>query len=356
MPLTERENYLRTASLMGGEWIPCSIYLSGASRVQLAGELERVVERWPRFFPGFVPGAVDPDNPQFGPTYRQGERFTDNWGCVWDNIYGGLEGQIKVHPLADDAAFATFVPPDPLTKTERGERGDWEEAKLRVEERKARGQVTHGSADRFWERLHFVRGFERFMLDLAEGTPQLEQLLDIVLQHNLKLVHKWLEVGVDVMHFGDDLGTQTQAMVSPELFRRRLLPCYSRMMQPCREAGSHVYLHSDGYIMELMDVLIEAGVTIINPQDLCNGIDDLAAEVKGRIAISLDVDRQTVVPFGKPADVRELIKEEVMKLGSPQGGLMFIVDTYPPTPAANIEALCEAFNEFQTYWWDGRGG
>ena len=54
--------------------------------------------------------------------------------------------------------------------------------------------------------------------------------------------------------------------------------------------------------------------------------------------------------FGSPGDVRELIREEVMKLGSPAGGLEMIVGVYPPTPLANVEALMSAMEEYRTYW------
>jgi hypothetical protein len=108
--------------------------------------------------------------------------------------------------------------------------------------------------------------------------------------------------------------------------------------------------------MDIMDELLVAGVDIINPQDLCNGIDNLAREVKGRACIRLDIDRQSVVPFGTRSEIRGLIEEEVRKLGSPQGGLEMIAGIYPPTPAENVDALCSAMEEFRTYWWDGRGG
>jgi hypothetical protein len=123
------------------------------------------------------------------------------------------------------------------------------------------------------------------------------------------------------------------------------------LMHPCRKAGAHVYFHSDGYVMELMDAFVAAGVTIINPQDLCNGIDNLAREAKGRMCISLDLDRQRIVPYGTRADIRALIEEEVRKLGAPQGGLQMIAGIYPPTPPENVDALCEALEEFRMYWW-----
>jgi uroporphyrinogen-III decarboxylase len=125
-------------------------------------------------------------------------------------------------------------------------------------------------------------------------------------------------------------------------------------MQPCRKAGAQVFLHSDGHVMHIMDQLIECGVTIINPQDLVNGIANLEREVKGRVCIQLDIDRQSIVPFGTRAQIRGLIEEEVKRLGSARGGLGMTVGFYPPTPPQNIDAVLAAMEEFRTYWWDGR--
>ncbi|MCC6445361.1 MAG: hypothetical protein IT210_18115 [Armatimonadetes bacterium] len=103
--------------------------------------------------------------------------------------------------------------------------------------------------------------------------------------------------------------------------------------------------------MDLMDEFYEAGVTILNPQDLASGIDNLAREAKGRFCIRPDIDRQSAVPFGTRKDILSLIEEEVRKLGSPQGGLEMIAGTYPPTLAENIDALCEAIEKYMRYWW-----
>ncbi len=122
-------------------------------------------------------------------------------------------------------------------------------------------------------------------------------------------------------------------------------------MAPIREAGSLVWLHSDGHIIELMDEFAAAGVDIINPQDLVNGIDELARTAKGRFCIDLDVDRQSIVPFGSRKDIHDLVEEEVRKLGGPAGGLMLRASVYPPAPPENVDAVCEAFEKFRTHHW-----
>ncbi len=356
MPLSNRENYLRNASFSGPEWIPCSVGISGGSWNQWRGQMEEAAARHPTIIRAFEKGSRNYDEWDYGPANRAGERFTDSWGCVWHSEINGIEGQVEVHPLADWSKLETYRAPDPLQVADRGP-VDWEERRRRVERARAEGGLAAGGLAHGFllMRLWYLRGFENLMLDIATGDPRLPRLIEVVSRHNRRLAQAWLDIGMDQVNFAEDLGTQTASIISPAMFAKYLAPAYKELMQPCRAAGSHVALHSDGYIMELMDQFIECGVTIINPQDLCNGIDNLAREVKGRMCICLDVDRQKIVPFGTRREIRALIEEEVRKLGSPAGGLQMIAGIYPPTPPENVDALCEAMKEFRTYWWDGRG-
>jgi hypothetical protein len=356
MPLTDRENYLRNASMTGPEWIPCSVGISGASWDQLRTDLEQVLVRHPTLFPGFEKGKRNYDNWDFGPAHRAGERFTDAWGCVWRSAVNGLEGQVEEHPLADWSSLESYRAPDPMTQGDRGP-VDWEKERRRIETARSEGRLTSGGVAHgfLFMRLWYLRGFENLMMDVAADAPQLPRLIELVMAHNRRLVQAWLDIGVDKMEFGEDLGTQTASIISPKAFAKYIAPAYKSVMRPCRAAGCHVALHSDGYIMELMDQFIECGVTIINPQDLCNGIDNLAREVKGRICIRLDIDRQRIVPFGTRREIHALIEEEVRKLGSPAGGLEMTAGIYPPTPAENVDALCDALEQFRTYWWEDSG-
>lgn len=349
--MTPRENYLRNARRQGPEWMPCHIGLSSASRRQLGPESESVMAKYPLLFPGFQPGQWDYERTDFGLGYTEGQRFTDNWACEWDNAIGGLQGVAVGHPLADWAALEGYQAPDPRKELDFGPI-DWDAVEAGLGRARRAGEPVHGGVAHgfLFMRLTYLRGFENLMIDLATDDPHLPRLIQTVQTHNEWLVRKYLELGVDAVIFGEDLGTQTASIVSPRDFARWFTPEYRRLMQPCREAGALVYLHSDGYIMELMDEFVTAGVDIINPQDLCNGIDDLAREVKGRMTISLDVDRQTVVPFGTPREIEDLIEEEVRKLGSPEGGLELVCGVYPPTPIENFDAVCRAMMRMRTFW------
>jgi len=357
MALSNRENYIKNATFQGPEWIPMQLGASGASRMQLREDLEDVMARHEWMFPGFEKGKFDYENWDPGPAHRAGQTFKDAWGCTWGSSIDGIEGVVIEFPLVDWDSFDLWRAPDPL---ETGDRGpvNWQATREGVQAAKARGDLTMGGLPHgfMFMRLTYLRGFENALLDMATDDLRMRRLIEVLVEHNMKIVRQYVDMGVDVMNLGEDLGTQTGSIISPAMFRKWITPTYETLIAPCRDKGMLVALHSDGNIMDLMDEFDIAGVGIINPQDLCNGIDNLAREVKGRFCIRLDVDRQTIVPFGTRSEIRSLIEEEVRKLGSPQGGLEFICGIYPPTPAENVDAVLEAMKEFRTYWWDGRGG
>ncbi|MHB1483703.1 MAG: uroporphyrinogen decarboxylase/cobalamine-independent methonine synthase family protein, partial [Saccharofermentanales bacterium] len=127
---------------------------------------------------------------------------------------------------------------------------------------------------------------------------------------------------------------------------------YRKLIQPCKENNIKVAIHSDGYILNILDDLIEVGMDIINPQDLCNGIDNLAKTLKGKVCIRFDLDRVQITPKGTRKEIQELIEEEVKVLGSKEGGLEIVYGVYYPSDPDRLAYVCEALKKYQTYWYD----
>lgn len=314
-------------------------------------ELEEVVLRHPVLFPGFRRGSIDFANLPMDPRNRAGATFTDAWGCVYEPREDDVPAYVSGHPLADWGAFAAFRVPDPA-RTNGSAEIDWAESAKRSADAGKSGALTQGSLPHghLFLRLIDLRGYENLMLDMADQEPRLERLIAMVEDFSLYAVRRYMEMGVDIMRYPEDLGCQDRPMLSPAHFRRYIKPVYRRLMAPVREAGSLVHMHCDGYLWDLADDLLEAGVEVLNLQDLVNGIDAIAANLKGRVAIDLDVDRQRVTPFGSPGDIDDLIRESVMKLGSPEGGLSLRHGFYSGAPLENVDALMSAMEKYATYY------
>jgi hypothetical protein len=346
--MTERENCIRTVRRTGPEWMPLRVYPSPALWNELGDELDEIVGRHPALFPNHEKGKYKTRKSR-----QAGTSERDPWGCLWEFDFDGIEGQVVESPLDDWAKLDGYEPPDPATFTDRGPK-DWAGWLESVRETKEAAGLVTASLDHgfFLMRLWYLRGFDNFMMDIATGEPRLRELCEMITRRNLYRVERFIAAGVDKVQFPDDLGTQTASIISPKAFREWVLPHYRRVMEPCRDAGIIVGTHSDGYIIELVDMLLEAGADILNPQDLCNGLDSIERTMKGRCCINLDIDRQKIVPFGTPQEIAEHVDEAVQRLGGPDGGLMLTIGMYPPTPPENCEALFAAFDRARTYWWE----
>ena len=346
-----RENYIRNARLQGHEYIPVNVCLSQPMWNIYREDLEKVVLKHPTIFPWYRAGSYDFKTlPYVDLNKLSTEIVTDRWGCGWVYPIKGLDGAVVKHPLENIDDLDSFIPPVPDIPKYTDEQ--WAQELKTVEERKNRGElVTAGTEHGFLFLRHtYLRGFENAMMDYATDEPRLHEIYNMIYNFWAPVVEFNVRRGVDQFTFGEDLGTQEATIISPADFNKWVKPVYAKLMKPCKDAGILVYLHSDGKTLDILEDQIEAGVDIVNPQDLCNGIDNIARRIKGKACIDLDVDRQSVVPFGTPKDIDDLIKEEVMKLGSKAGGLSMIVGIYPPTPMENLDAVCNAFEKYREYW------
>lgn len=340
-----RENWLRAVEFRYPQWIPCSLGISPLTWKVYHTDLEHLVLAHPRIFPDYEEGSHDFSAPM-PPVYRQGEHYRDNWGCLWHNIQEGLEGIVVENPLANWEALAAYRMPDPLVHYERGEEPkDWEKLRQGVEERQRRGLVAGGNGERLFDRLYFLRGFDRLMLDFAEEASQLPRLIAMLEDYEARLVARWLEIGVDYLGFHTDIGTQRSLMISPAAFRRYLKLMFSRLFQTCRQAGVHVLLSSDGCLLEIVDDLVECGVSLHDPQLRANTLQGIARAYRGKLCALVDLDRQSF-PFVSPREIRQQVKEVVEVMAAPEGGLGVHAGIFgADVPLKNIAALCEAMEE-----------
>ena len=174
--------------------------------------------------------------------------------------------------------------------------------------------------------------------------------IGMISDFNYDYIMKWIELEPDMLSYPEDLGMQVGPMLSPEHFRKYIKPVYQRCMKPARDRGILVHMHSDGDIRDMADDLIDGGVEAINLQDLVNGIDWIADKFSGKVCVDLDIDRQKITPFGTPGDIDSLIREEVEKIGTPEGGLMMTYGLYPELPMENVKAVMDSMERYMGHY------
>lgn len=287
-------------------------------------------------------GQYQQDRPaaQFNPWQVTGRRYTDSWGCLWETSVDGMTGAVIEHPLADWSALADFQPPNPDEHWGWGPI-DWQHQARRLAKQRQGGgpaiaSLRHGHT---FLTLTYLRGYENAILDMADDDPRLGSLLAMIEDFNTGLVQRFLDCGATWIGYPEDLGMQTGPMLSPDQFRRYIKPIYRRLMQPAREAGAIIHMHSDGDIRSLADDLVDVGVDVLNIQDQVDGLEWIAENLKGRLAIDLDITRQTLTPSGTPKQIRDHIDRAIDLLAEPAGGLILRYDLNPGIPVESMDAL-----------------
>ncbi|MHC4561030.1 MAG: uroporphyrinogen decarboxylase family protein [Planctomycetota bacterium] len=313
------ENTLRAIRFEKPEHIPIVFWINPACwhHYQSESLFELIAEHHILF------GDYSPENkqlPEIAPWERAGAPYTDAWGCIWETTDDGISGTVTQHPLADWNALQFFAAPDPA-KTNGMSEIDWTAIKDSIFKAKSEGKHYFGSLEHghAFQRLIYLRGYENLLLDMTDRQAKLHRLIEMVERFSIGIVQRYIDLGVEMICYPEDLGMQRGPMLSPKQFRTYIKPIYKHIMAPAHKASSLVHMHSDGDIRDLVNDIVLSGVDALNLQDLVNDIDWIAANLKGRICIDLDIDRQQITRFGNPEQIDNLIRQEVEKLGSREG-------------------------------------
>ncbi|OHD82464.1 MAG: hypothetical protein A3J97_10570 [Spirochaetes bacterium RIFOXYC1_FULL_54_7] len=194
-----------------------------------------------------------------------------------------------------------------------------------------------------------LTGMQEYMMAMAMEEPWIQALNDKVEAWTLGLARQLVEAGVDAIWFGEDLGTQTSMLISPDMWRAEFKPRYARMIAELREINPDVLyiIHSDGAVAPLVDDFIEIGFSVYNPvQPNVPGSDpeELNQKYGERISFFGGIDQQVLLPSGDVQALRQEIKRRYQVMGLDGNYLMapahiIQADVAPETVVAMIEAI-----------------
>ncbi|MDO8303121.1 MAG: uroporphyrinogen decarboxylase family protein [Sedimentisphaerales bacterium] len=171
---------------------------------------------------------------------------------------------------------------------------------------------------------------------------------------NLELMYQAIGENVHLVFIcGTDLATQESLFCSPDTYRELYKPFHKRINDWIHKNTKWKTLkHSCGACEPLIGDLIEAGFDALNPvQCSAAGMDPEKLVAKYGKNITFwggGVDTQKTLPFGKPEEVYEQVKERVNILGK-ENGLVFaaIHNIQCSTPIENVLAMFEALKDIR---------
>ncbi|MCD4825302.1 MAG: hypothetical protein K8S55_11920 [Phycisphaerae bacterium] len=267
------------------------------------------------------------------------ESGADEWGAIWHNLGISNFGEVREYPLKDWADYEKLNIPD-INEPSR-----WKS--LEDARQLAGDKFLIGSGVSLYERIHFLRGLENTWVDIYESPQELGRLIDLLVEMNLVAIKRYAAAGCDGYMFCDDWGLQDRLMISPEKWREIWKPRYARVYKAAHEAGLLTLLHSCGYIVDILDDLIEIGLDVIQMDQQVNmGLELLGERFGGRLTFWCPVDIQAVMPHASLDEIRAYCRKMVKCLGQPEGG--FMAQWYSDPAAVGhseeaIDAMCQEF-------------
>jgi uroporphyrinogen decarboxylase len=185
---------------------------------------------------------------------------------------------------------------------------------------------------------HYMRGFDKFLIDLATNQKLAEAMMDKCMDLALDMNRVLLdEVGdyLDIVQVGDDLGHQHGLIISPKMYRSLIKPRHKKIYGEIHKRAPHVKVlyHSCGAIEPLIGDLIDVGVNILNPiQPLAKGMDSssLKETYGDRLSFHGAIDLQKAMSEqGSLEDIRNEIDTRLTALAKDGGYIL--------APAHNIQ-------------------
>lgn len=220
--------------------------------------------------------------------------------------------------------------------------------KSEVAEHHQRGRAVAASPPNLggdlFESAYRLRGFERFLTDLADrnglATFLLDQLTAVLLENALLLA----EAGIDVLMLGDDIAMPSGLIIGPTMWREFFGPRLKKVIDAARSASPDliVFYHSDGDFTQLIPDLIDVGVNAVNPvQPDCMDPTYIKQSYGDRLAIWGSVGTAVQWDDGGPDGIRDEVNERISALAS--GGGLLLAPAYDLcfAPFENVVAFCE---------------
>lgn len=296
--MLSRDLVKKTLEFSSPPRVPRDIWLLPWARENYPQEVEKLLSDFPNDIvhsPGFLRESPHITGDPYSPGY-----YIDEWGCKFENKQSGIIGEVKEPLIKDWKDLEELCPPRECLTVDVD----------RVNQfcRETDKFVLAGACPRPFERLQFLRRTENLYIDLIEQPREFWKLVDIVHGFYMEEMRIWAETEVDALMFMDDWGAQRSLLISPELWRKVFKPLYREYIELAHKHDKYIFMHSDGYILDIIPDLIDLGLDALNSQIFCMGLDQLK-QFRGKLTFWGEIDRQHLLPYGTKDDIRSAVRK-----------------------------------------------
>ncbi|HEW91907.1 MAG TPA: methyltransferase [Thermotogaceae bacterium] len=298
--LTSRELVYKTLNFQNPYRAPRQLWVLPWAEIHYPEHLKKIKEDFPDDIIG-APGFYKEPVKVNGNPYEPGI-YIDEWNCKFINVQRGIIGEVK----------------EPIVQGE-----NWEDDyKIRIPveylkiDKDRINEFCHntdkfvlaGVTPNIFERLQYIRGTQQLLIDLVFRPHGMFRVIRKIHDFYCEVLSEWAKTDVDALTFMDDWGTQSSLLVNPKVWVEIFKPLYKDYIEIAHRHGKKIFMHSDGYILDIIPHLIELGLDAINSQIFCMGVEKLR-QFRGKITFWGEIDRQYLLARGSVEEIEEAVKK-----------------------------------------------
>jgi uroporphyrinogen decarboxylase len=164
---------------------------------------------------------------------------------------------------------------------------------------------------------NYLGGVDLFSYLMADNPELAEELIEHAYQYSLAYVNQ-LPADYDrpAVLIAEDIAFKGGVLFSPEFLRNHLFGRLKNIVSRYQDRGIKVLFHSDGDLSAVLDDIVQAGFTGIHPVETMAGMDLKKIRARyPRLVILGGVDCSQLLPFGKPEEVYQVVRENIRDAG-----------------------------------------
>lgn len=188
-----------------------------------------------------------------------------------------------------------------------------------------------------------IRRMEEFFLDLYDAPEAVRSLCERISDTNARLIeHVANTCDVDAIYLAGDICGNSGPLLSRQFLREYWSPGISLCTQAAHRHGLPVLYHTDGRVIEILDLMAETGIDGINP--LQANLQSVAefSPWKQRFIVYGAMDNNFIIPAGPPERIENHISGIFSELRDGRGLILSSHDIQEDTPFEHIEAMVGA--------------
>jgi hypothetical protein len=341
--MTSRELVYETLNFENDGRVPRQLWELPWAKMHHPDKLQRIKDLFPddivtapcEGFPSTEGFQIREGDPQGNP-YEVGT-YVDGWNCEFTNFQRGVIGEVKSPLITGDnwEERGSMRIPEECLNIDAGGINEFCHSTDKF--------VLAGDWARPFERLQFLRGTEQLYMDLILQPDGLYEVMEQIHTYYCKLLTLWADTDVDALWYMDDWGAQHALLISPETWVKFFKPLYRDYINIAHKHGKKVFMHSDGYITDIIPHLIELGLDALNSQIFCMGVKELSG-FRGKLTFWGEIDRQHLLPEGSREDIADsvaLVKDTLWA----NGGCIAQCEFGPGAKPENVLQVFKTWNE-----------